>query len=752
MSSLSEQKRQRLERLRIKAEKTAATAEQESTPLNQTDVQALLQDVRTYQIELEMQNDELFRAQQEAKAARNEFFNLYYDAPVGYATIDQYGRIFKANRRLGEMCQSDSTDVVGALIFDYIHSNDLKTFRGRFRAFFNKPEDKEIIFRLNRNDSELYVSMTGRFIQYSGKDLQEADKLLLVAFSDITQLKKSEIELQLAAKVFESSVEGILVTNEKAEIMRVNKAFTLVTGYEKEEVIGKTPTLLKSGQYHESFYADMWRQIKDKGLWQGEIVNKRKNGEVYVEWLSISAVKGIDNQVRHYVGIFSDITEKKLNTQQMQQLAYYDVLTGLPNRTLFFDRLKQSLIRAKRNKNSLALLFIDLDNFKELNDNYGHAEGDLLLQEVARRLKDSIRASDTLARLGGDEFTVVLSDFHDPDLLTVETSKVTKKILEILSKPFDLEQISYRVSASIGVSIYPQDGEVISELIKHADSAMYQAKNAGKNTVQFFSQKMFEAQHMRSALKSELHEALDNNEFRLYYQPQINLQNGKLVGFEALIRWFHPDRGTLVPGMFIPIAEDIGLINKIGEWVLRETLKQLRIWHDQGNPELKISVNISVKQILNEQLPVIIKKLLEEFHLAPEYLELEVTETAMLMISVETSKTLSSLKQLGIHISLDDFGTGYSSLVHIKHFPIDCLKIDRSFVEDIFYSIQDKSIVLASLSLANSLGIATVAEGVEKEDQLEFLKSNGCTHAQGYLISEPLSAEMAESFILEFKS
>ncbi|MCG8429419.1 MAG: EAL domain-containing protein [Chromatiales bacterium] len=712
-------------------------------------VSGIIQDLRIYQIELEMQNDELFRAQAEARIARDEYFDLYHEAPVGYATIGEDGCILKANRFLIDLVNREAADLNGLHIFDLVHEEDIGEFRARFRAFYNRPEAKEISFRIDRDNAEVYVTLTGRVTQISDGAVSPK-RCLLVAFTDITKLKKSEFELVLAAKVFDSSIEGIVITDGKGEIQRVNRAFSLVTGYEEREVQGKTPAILKSGHHDHSFYVDMWDQLSREGVWQGEVVNKRKNGETYVEWLSISAVSAIDGRVKHYIGIFSDITEKKLNTQQMQQLAYYDVLTGLPNRTLFYDRLKQSLVRAKRNLSALALLFIDLDNFKELNDSYGHAEGDLLLQGVASRLKQTVRASDTVSRLGGDEFTIILSDFQDPNVISLESSKVAEKILAILSKPFQLKEVSYQLSASIGIAIYPQDGEVISELIKHADSAMYQAKSMGKNTFHFFSQQMFKAQQERSELKADLNNAIAEGQFVLHYQPQICLSTNEVVGCEALIRWNHSKRGLLPPGFFIGIAEDMGMINRIGDWVLEQAISQLRRWHDQGIDTLKIAINLSVEQIRDSRLPGRISMLLDRYDVPPDKLELEITESAMLKDTLESSQALQLVKKLGVRISLDDFGTGYSSMTYVKHFPVDSLKIDRVFVRDIFDSIEDKSIVLASISLANNLSVNTIAEGVETREQLDFLKDSGCTHVQGFLISKPLPVEAITKFISNY--
>jgi len=733
-------KKQYLETLRLRAEQILPTESDSDKLKKLDDISNIIQDLNIYHIELEMQNDELFKAEAEAKQARDKYFDLYHYAPVGYATIDKHGRILQANRRMEELFQQDITKIVGHFIFDQAHEESSSELRGRFRAFFNKPDGKEIHFKINSDDCETYVSMTGG-ITLPTDSASNQDRNLLIAITDITKTKKNELELALSAKVFDSSIEGIVITDKDGKILRVNPAFSIITGYEENEVLGKTPAILKSGQHDKSFYANMWNEISKNGCWHGEIVNRRKNGETYVEWLNISSVTTANSGQDHYIAIFSDITKTKLNSQRMQQLAYYDVLTGLPNRTLFYDRLKQAMMHAKRSRCSLALLFLDLDNFKELNDHHGHAEGDALLQQVANRLQGAVRSSDTVSRISGDEFTIILSDLQDPGLASLEASKIAEKALTTLSsEPFKLNDITYRLSASIGITIYPQDGEVISELIKHADTAMYQAKSAGKNTFHFFSKSMFENLQKKSKMKEDLHKAIEEKQFVLHYQPQVSLETNQIIGHEALIRWNHPEKNLMAPCLFIPTAEEVGLINEIGEWVLEESLSQLQQWHQNGNNNLRISVNLSAEQIHNKNITTTLRKLLDKYDIPANKLEIEITETAILKDTTETSEILRAIKDMGIRISLDDFGTGYSSMTHVKHFPIDSLKIDRTFMGELFDCIEDRSIVMASLSLANNLGVDTIAEGVENQDQLDFLISAGCTHAQGFLISKPLPA------------
>lgn len=440
----------------------------------------------------------------------------------------------------------------------------------------------------------------------------------------------------------------------------------------------------------------------------------------------------------------------KDNMIKADQLAYYDVLTGLPNRTLFYDRLEQSFIRAGRNKTIIALLFLDLDNFKVLNDTHGHALGDELLRIVAERLLSSVRRSDTVSRLGGDEFTIIISDISDIANASYIASSVAENIINSLSRDFELGEITHKISTSLGIALYPQDGSTISELVKHADTAMYQAKTSGKSRYKFFSKRIFELQNDKLKLIEDLHSALQENELVLFYQPQISLHNDKLVGFEALIRWQHPKKGLLPPGNFISFAEETGQIIKIGEWVIKTAMAQLAQWHQEGNAELKLSVNLSVEQVRQSGLSKFVQKELEKNQITPEKFCFEITETVMNEDTLKSKKVLRELKDLGFKVSLDDFGTGYSSMTYIKHFPVDELKIDRSFIQDMFGSLEDKSIIFASLSLASHLSVTTVAEGVETAEQVVFLKENGCDYIQGYYIAKPMPVGDIENWMKSF--
>ena len=541
--------------------------------------------------------------------------------------------------------------------------------------------------------------------------------------------------------MFENSDEGILITDHQSRIVKVNPAFTAVTGYEADEVIGKSPAVLKSHKHSPEFYRQMWNKINREGSWQGEIWNRRKNGDFYLECLSINAITDQFGRASHFIGIFSDITRRRHDEQQIEIMAHYDALTDLPNRVLFNERLKHSIVRATRHKQWISVLFLDLDRFKNLNDTLGHFIGDLLLQGVAKRLKACVRESDTVSRFGGDEFMIVLSDFEDEQTVTLHTAEIAKKILSELTKAFDLSGNKFMTTTSIGVAFFPKDGHSVAELMKNADTAMYHAKGQGRNNYQCYSDNMREQALTRSTLENDLRSALENQELVLHYQPVVNLQTAEIVGFEALIRWRHPKRGLIPPDQFIPIAEETGLITDIGEWVLHSACRQLKIWHGAGKSTLKMSVNLSARQFMQHNLVEIIKHVLELNALEPHYLELEITETVIMKNMNQTTKMLKSLQHLGVSISLDDFGTGYSSLTYLKLFPVNILKIDRSFIRDILEANDDKVIVNSIIAIAQHMRLNIITEGIERPEQAHYLKKQGCQFGQGYLFAMPCIAE-----------
>ncbi len=605
-------------------------------------------------------------------------------------------------------------------------------FRREARAVMRHGMYRNERLMRRKDGSTIWCRIVGKAIDPS--DLPNGTLWMV---EDISQRVEAEESQRLAAKVFDSSVEGILITDAHSRIVTVNHAFTAITGYGIEEAVGKTPAMLRSGKHSEDFYRQMWASLKEAGQWCGEIWNRRKSGETYLEWLTISAVKNDKGETTNYVAVFSDITSRKLAEERLNYLANYDALTGLPNRILYMERLALALAHAHRNRKMAAVMFFDLDRFKIVNDTLGHTAGDELLQEVAKRVAACLREDDTVARLGGDEFTVILEGIGNER----DVAPVAQKIIDALARPISLGEQEMFITASIGISVYPNDGLDAQTLVKNADAAMYRAKDLGKNNYQFFKVEMNARAFERLTLENRLRRALERNEFELHYQPQVDLGTGQVVGAEALIRWRHPELGLVSPDRFIPIAEETGLILPIGEWVLRTACAQNKAWQNAGLPPLHVAVNISGRQFRQKNLIGMVELILAETGLRPEHLELEITESVIMEQAAETIATIGDMRQLGLHLSIDDFGTGYSSLSYLKRFPIDTLKIDRSFVRDITTDQDDAAIVKAVIALAHSLKLLVIAEGVETAEQLGYLREQGCDEIQGFYFSRPLTVE-----------
>ena len=549
--------------------------------------------------------------------------------------------------------------------------------------------------------------------------------------------------LNLMAKVFTNSSEAILITDARNRIVTANAAFTKLTGYTAEEVTGKDPKILSSGKTPKEVYQQMWESLAEQNAWEGELWDRRKTGEVYPKWLSISVIRDHNGQVTNYIGSFNDISERKSSEEKFLRLAYHDALTNLPNRLNLHERLEQTISLSKRNHNKFALLLIDLDRFKVINDTLGHHVGDLLLIEVARRLTLSVREADTVARLGGDEFVVVLTEIESP----ADAADVAGKIVQMISAPYLISGNDLRTSPSIGICFYPDDANEIGMLLKSGDVAMYHAKAKGRGNYQFFTEEMNQVVMKRQSMEADLRTALEREQFVLYYQPQLDLNSGNLTGVEALVRWQHPTRGLVPPAEFIPVAEEMGLIVQLGSWVLREACRQLKQWQGEGLTGIRMSVNLSALQFLDKDLAEHIQEILTETGLDADCLDLEVTESMSMSSPADTIAIMQVLAESGMTLSIDDFGTGYSSLAYLKLFPIHTLKIDRSFVKDIEIDTNDADICDVTVLLAHKMGLNVVAEGVETEAQLKFLLSIGCNRIQGFLISKPLVAEMAKDFI-----
>jgi diguanylate cyclase (GGDEF)-like protein/PAS domain S-box-containing protein len=551
---------------------------------------------------------------------------------------------------------------------------------------------------------------------------------------EISKEKEAEKESLLASAVFQTATEAVMVTDVNNKIMKVNKAFSKITGYSSEEAVGKSPSLLQSGHHDQHYYTAMFQELEANDTWSGEIWNRRKSGEAYPEWLAISAMRDSEGVLEGYVSLFSDITKRKQNEARIIHQANFDSLTGLANRSLFADRLSRSLELAEREHTNLALLFIGLDNFKVVNETLGHSIGDQLLQEVATRLINCLRKSDTVARLGADEFAVVISG--NDSLHNVEDTVNT--VLDCIAEPYCLEGHDAFVSASVGVSVYPQDGTDTENLLRKADAAMYRAKEKGRNNAQFFTLEMDVEAQERRELEKMLRRALVNEEFTLNYQPIIDMDTGTISSAEALIRWNHPVKGLISPLNFIPLAEENGLIVPIGEWVLREACTAAVSWQKYSDESPCVSVNLSSYQLQKQNIPELVEKVLAESGLAAEKLILEITESLLISDDTETLNQLQNIRDLGVKISIDDFGTGYSSLSYLKKFPISNLKIDRSFIMGLPDDHEDAALVNAIVAMSQSLGLKVIAEGVETQQQADFLKAINCQWIQGYLNSKPL--------------
>ncbi len=548
---------------------------------------------------------------------------------------------------------------------------------------------------------------------------------------------------RLWSMVFASTNEAILITDRNNNIVTVNAVFTRLTGYTEAEVIGQNPQILASGMQSREFYKDMWKQIHEADSWSGEVQDRRKNGSLYPKWLNISVVRDAEGNVTNYVGIFHDITERKANEERLAHLANHDTLTGLPNRHLLLDRMQNAITLAHRANETVALMFLDLDNFKWVNDSLGHDSGDQLLIAVAARLRETVRVSDTVARLGGDEFVVLLTQV-DSDL---ELAQIASKIIAAVAKPLELAGHDFHVTTSMGIGVYPNDGEDAATLLKHADTAMYVAKSDGKNQYRYFDAAMNRSVLERVELEHDLRQALKHGEFELHYQPKFDIAGNSVTAAEALIRWRHPRRGLQSPDKFIPLAEETALIIEIGEWVIRTACQQIVAWQAEGIGLRRVAVNLSAIQLESDTLVNTVVRILKETGAPVEAIEFELTESMILRNPDRSVVTLNRLHDLGIHLSLDDFGTGYSSLSYLKRLPVDTLKIDRSFVEGLPDDTNDTQIVRMICALAKSVHLEIVAEGIETEAQRDFLIAQGCDYLQGYLIAKPLPPEGFREFM-----
>jgi diguanylate cyclase (GGDEF)-like protein/PAS domain S-box-containing protein len=687
-----------------------------------------------------------YALRQQARENEERFRALFDQAAVGMAQVDRTsGALVRLNHRFAEIVGYPMADLEHLKWSDLTDLDDREAdVAGWSRLASGEIGEFAREMRLLRGDgSVVWVSVTVSAMGRSGS--AAAHNVVIV--QDITERRRTEQELRIAAAAFESE-EGMMVTDANEIILRVNRAFTAMTGYPPEDVLGRSPRMLKSGHHDRSFYRQMWETLDRDRYWRGEIWNRRKNGEVFPAWQTISAVMSPDGRVSHYVSAFTDISERKEAEEKIRNLAFYDPLTQLPNRRLLIERLGLALSVSARNRRHGALLFLDLDSFKVLNDTEGHDVGDQLLVEVARRLRASVRGGDTVARLGGDEFVVMLEDLNeDDDTAVAQAEIVGQKIRETAARPYLLKNHEYHGSVSIGICLFRDGQETVDDLLKRADVAMYQAKASGRNTLRFFQPEMEQALVERAAMEDELRRVLHHDQLVLHYQPQID-ENDRVLGAEALLRWEHPQRGLVSPAEFIPLAEETGLIVPIGRWVLETACNQLREW--QRNPatcDLVLAVNVSARQFRQPDFVEQIEEVLQSSGASPVRLKLELTESVVLDDVADTIEKMKALKVLGVGFSMDDFGTGYSSLSYLRRLPLDQLKIDRSFIRDVETNTGDAVIVQTIIGMANSLGLKVIAEGVESEAQRQFLSNHGCPTFQGYLFSRPVPLAIFETFL-----
>ncbi|WP_216613747.1 sensor domain-containing protein [Vibrio mediterranei] len=555
---------------------------------------------------------------------------------------------------------------------------------------------------------------------------------------NVTRRKQVEVRLSITSEIFNNFQEGMMITDQNGKILDVNSAFSEVTGYQAIEVIGKNPRFLQSGHHDAQFYQNLWQQLSETGLWKGEFINRKKDGSIYPQMATISTINDDGNSLLHYICVFEDISKQKAHEEKLRKMAFFDPLTNLPNRSHLTSILEQSIEGGQRHSEQFATLFLDLDHFKHINDSKGHLYGDRLLSQVADRLTDVLHHRASIGRIGGDEFVIILTDY-DSEAQLLDTIDET---LGVFNRPFELDsQESLRVSGSIGVALYPQDGQNSETLLKNADTAMYLAKKNGRNGYAFYSPDLTYSSVLHVRVQSALHDAVEKQQLSLVYQPQYDLANNTLIGVEALLRWNHPELGVIAPAQFIPIAEKTGLIQRIGAWVIREACEQGRRWLDQGIEFGKIAVNVSGLQLQHPNFVTKLKQKLLDTNFPAERLEIEITESFLLIDHKLAVDTLNQIRELGIEISLDDFGTGYSSLSYLKGLPISKLKIDRSFICDVPDENDSNAIVQAIIVMGETLSLKIVAEGVENGDQVEYLRSHGCEYGQGYVFSKPVTAD-----------
>jgi diguanylate cyclase (GGDEF)-like protein/PAS domain S-box-containing protein len=718
--------------------------------LSANEVKQMLHELEVHQIELEMQNQDLRETQIMLDASRERYFDLYNMSPVGYCTLNEAGIILEANLTLSSLLDIHRSKLLKQSFSRFVFKDDQDDYYLKTKHVLLSEENLSFELRMLTSSNRIV------WVHLSSMCTKDTDGYaeLRVAVNDITEQRMLQQQERIAAIAFES-LEGMIITDANDLILRVNRALIGMSGYSAEKIIGQSPDIFNSGRHPPSFFIAMRATLKSKEKWSGEIWERRKNGEVYPAWITINAVRNNQGDISNYVYTINDITLTKMAEEKIKALAFYDPLTKLPNRRLMLDRLEHALSSRARHKRLGAVLMIDLDNFKILNDSLGHDMGDKLLVIVASRLESCLREGDTVARIGGDEFLVIIEDLDEKISVDRQAEAVAKKFIAYLKEPYILQQgfktdlnsqIQYRCSCSIGIALFSEQAISVEELIKQADTAMYAAKAGGRNTLRFFAPSMHTSMVIRAALEDDIRNSLDKGQFVLYYQPLVSFKN-RLIGVEALIRWLHPERGIIQPDEFIPAAEASGLIVPLGLMVLQNACDQLAKWACIPKmAELSIAVNVSAIQFHQPQFVNQVLAELKRSGANPLRLNLELTESVMVYDLKDVFEKMVTLKASGIAFSLDDFGTGYSCLSYLKRLPLDRLKIDKSFVLDILDDKDDAAIAQMIIALSQSMGMEVSAEGVENKAQLDCLEGMGCHMYQGYLFSRPLPVKEFEMF------
>ncbi len=683
-------------------------------------------------------NDHAERPSAESQTLAARRAERFDRAPVGLVVVDGRGVIVDANAAALAMLDRDALE--GRRFTDLVLPADRESVMVERLTSMLQPVEVRLT-RGGAESAEFWAELDVA-VERGG----DGRVSVHVAMRDVSARKARDLRLEQAAAMFECAGEGVMVTGVDARILLVNKAFTELTGYREDEVLGQTPHVLGAGRQDREFYSSMWSQLERTGAWKGELWNRRKSGEVFPELLTITAVRDGSGAVSRYVGVFSDISELKRSAAQLDFLAHHDPLTGLPNRLVLLERLARGIDASTRARDAMALVLLDLDRFKDVNDSFGHPAGDELLQQVARRLTSRLRGVDTVSRLGGDEFAILLQRLARPE----DAGVVARKIIDALSDPWKLSSgPEVRIGASVGISLFPAHGATSEELMEHADAALYRAKSEGRGRFCYFSSDLTVLATRRLELEARLRGAVERRELTLHYQPQVEVATGRIVGAEALLRWRHPVEGLITPEHFIALAEETGLLESISRWVLHEACTQGRRWSDLGLGPLRIAVNLSPRQLRHGEVAATVRDLLAETGMPPEHLELEVTEGALIAHEPEATATLRGLRDLGVRLALDDFGAGYISIAHLKRLPLSALKIDRAFVREISTHSGGGEVVAALVAMGQALGLEVLAEGVERPEELAFLRARGCALYQGFLTSPAVPPEEFEALMRE---